>query len=190
MLARQLRHLAELDEHIAAVSAEIEARLRPFDAAIANLSTVPGIQRRTAEILLAEIGPDMSRFPTAGHLASWAGMCPGQHESAGKSRSGRTRRGSPWLRAALVGAGTAAGRTKTYLGAQYHRLAARRGKKRAAVAVGHSILEIVYAILQRGTTFADLGVTYFDERDREAVRRRLTRRLESLGYQVSVEPAA
>jgi transposase len=190
MLARQLAHLEELDGHVAAVSAEIEDRLRPFEVAIGNLATVPGVGRRTAETMLAEFGPDMGRFPTAGHLASWAGMCPGNHESAGRSRSGRTRRGSPWLRAALVGAGTAAGRTKSYLGAEYHHLARRRGAKRAAVAVGHSILVIAYAILKHGTTYQDLGVNYFDERDREAVRRRLTRRLESLGYQVSIEPAA
>jgi transposase len=190
MLTRQLRHLEELDGHIAAVSAEIEERLRPFGVALANLASVPGIGRRTAEVLLAEIGPDMSRFPTARHLASWAGMCPGQHESAGKSRAGTTRKGSPWLRSALVEAGKAAGRSKTYLGAQYHRLAARRGKRRAAVAVGHSLLVIVHAILSRGTTYLDLGANWFDERDREAVRRRLTRRLESLGYDVSVTSAA
>ena len=117
-------------------------------------------------------------------------MCPGNHESAGKRASGRTRKGSPWLRGALVDAAHAAGRTRTYLGAQYHRRAARRGAKRAAVAVGHSLIVIAYAILAHSTTFTDLGVNYFDERDRDQVRRRLTRRLETLGYQVSVSPVA
>lgn len=188
-LGVMLRHVGELDRNIADVSAEIERRLAPLEPAIARLVTIPGIGRRTAETLLAEIGSDMGRFPSARHLASWAGMCPGNHESAGKRASGRTRKGSPWLRGALVDAAHAAGRTRTYLGAQYHRLAARRGAKRAAVAVGHSLIVIAYAVLARGTTFTDLGANFFDERDREQVRRRLTRRLETLGYQVSVSPA-
>ena len=134
----------------------------------------------------------MSRFPTAGHLASWAGMCPGNHESAGKRQSGKTRKGSKWLRATLVEAAQAAGRSKgTYLSAQFRRLTARRGKKRAAVAVGHTILTIVYHLLTRGTTYKDLGVTYFDERDRARVERRLVSRLEALGYTVQLQrPAA
>ena len=189
-LGVMLRHIGELDRNIEDVSAEIERRLAPHEPAIARLVTIPAIGRRTAETLLAEIGSDMSRFPSARHLASWAGMCPGNHESAGKRTSGRTRKGSPWLRGALVDAAHAAGRTRTYLGAQYHRLAARRGAKRAAVAVGHSLIVIAYAILARSTTFTDLGVNYFDERDRDQVRRRLTRRLETLGYQVSVSPVA
>ena len=188
-LGVMLRHIGELDRNIEDVGAEIERRLAPLEPAIARLVTIPGIGRRTAETLLAEIGSDMRRFPNARHLASWAGMCPGNHESAGKRASGRTRKGSPCLRGALVDAAHAAGRTRTYLGAQYHRLAARRGTKRAAVAVGHSLIIIAHAILARGTTFTDLGVNYFDERDREQVRRRLTRRLETLGYRVSVSPA-
>jgi transposase len=132
----------------------------------------------------------MSRFPSAHHLASWAGMCPGNNESAGKQRSGKTRKGSPWLRALLVQAAHAAARKKgTYLAAQYRRIAARRGKSRAAVAVGHSILVIAYHLLQRGTDYEDLGPNYFDERDRHATERRLIRRLEGLGYKVSLEPA-
>lgn len=132
----------------------------------------------------------MERFPSAQHLASWAGMCPGTYESAGRSRSGRTRKGSPWLRGALVESAKSAGRSKTYLGAQFHRIAARRGAKRASVAVGHSLLVIVHALLWRGTTFVDLGPNYFDERDHDQVRRRLTRRLEALGYTVALGPAA
>lgn len=191
LLGQQLAHIAQLDASIAAVSAEIEERLRPFAAAQERLRTIPGVGTRTAEILLAEIGSDMRRFPTAGHLASWAGLCPGNDESAGKRRSGTTRKGTPWLRAALIEAARAAGRSKgTYLGAQYHRLAARRGAKRAAVAVGHSILVSVYHLLRDQEDYHDLGGTYFDERDRQAVERRLVRRLEGLGHKVILEPAA
>jgi transposase len=148
LLARQLAHIDFLDASIAEVSAEIAGRLRPCEAKLERLATIPGVGRRTAELLVAEIGTDMSRFPTSGHLASWAGMCPGNDESAGKRRSGKTRKGNPWLRSTLIEAARAAGRTKgTYLAAQYHRLAARRGTKRAAVAVGHTILVIAYRLL-------------------------------------------
>ena len=158
LLARQLAHVAALDELVAQVSAEIEARLRPVAAAVARLDTVPGIGRRTAEVLLAEVGPEVARFPTAAHLASWAGMCPGNRESAGKRLSGRTRKGSPWLRSALVEAAQAAGRGRqTYLGAQYRRFARRLGAKKAAVAVGHAILVIAYHVLRDGTPYRDLG---------------------------------
>ena len=132
LVAQQLAHLDALEETIGRVSAEIAARLRPHAALLERLDAVPGIGRRTAEVLLAEVGADVARFPDAAHLASWAGMCPGNHASAGKRRSGRTRKGNPWLRTALVEAGQAAGRTKhTYLGARYRRLIARRGKQRA-----------------------------------------------------------
>ncbi len=132
----------------------------------------------------------MSFFPTAGHLASWAGLCPGQHESAGKRRSGRTRTGNPWLRSALVEAAQTAGRTKTYLGEQYHRIAARRGKRRAAIAVAHSIIVIIYHILATMRPYEDLGYRYVDERDRHRTTHRLVRRLSALGYTVTLEPAA
>jgi transposase len=189
LVAQQLAHLDYLDEAITGVSAEIAERLRPFDDALTRLQTIPGVGRRGAEILVAEIGTEMSRFPTAAHLASWAGMAPGNHASAGKRRSGKTRQGSPYLRALLVEAGQAAGRTKdTYLAAQYHRLAARRGKKRAALAVGHTILVIAYHLLQRGTSYEELGGRYFDERDRQAVERRLVHRLEELGHKVTLAP--
>jgi transposase len=190
LVAQQLAHIDFLDTAIEQVSGEVAARLQPHVAMIDRLDTIPGVGHWTAEVLLAELGTDMTRFPSARHLASWAGMCPGNHESAGKRRSGRRRKGNAWLRAALVEAGQAAGRTKrTYLGAQYRRLAARRGAKRAAVAVGHSILGITHHLLHRETTYADLGVHYLDERDRHAVERRLVRRLEALGYTVSREPA-
>jgi transposase len=191
LLARQLAHVADPDELVAQVSAEIEARLRPAAAAAARLDTIPGIGRRTAEVLLAEVGPEVTRFPTAAHLASWAGMCPGNRESAGKRLSGRTRTGSPWLRAALVEAAQAAGRSRqTYLGAQYRRLARRLGAKKAAVAVGHAILVIAYHVLRDGTPYRDLGPLYVEERDRDAHVRAAVRRLERLGHKVTLEPAA
>src|SRR5713101_508321 len=189
LLARQLAHIDFLDETLAEVSAAIAERLRPFDATIERLDAIPGVGRYTAEVLLAEIGTEMSRFPTAAHLASWAGMCPGNYESAGKRQKGKTRKGNKWLRAALLEAGHAAARTQgTYLAAQYHRLVPRLGKKKAAVAVGHSILVSVYYLLQRGTTYAELGGNYFDARNREHVERRLVRRLEKLGFTVTLTP--
>jgi transposase len=191
LLAQQLAHLDYLAEAIERVSAEVAERLRPVEAAVERLDTIPGVGRRTAEILVAEIGLDMGRFPTAGHLASWAGMCPGHDESAGKRRSGRTRRGSPWLRQALVEAAQAAGRTRgTYLSTQYHRLAARRGKKKAVIAVGHTILVIAYHLLARDQVYEELGPDFFERRDRATIERRSVRRLEALGYRVTLEPLA
>ncbi len=133
----------------------------------------------------------MRRFPTAAHLASWAGMCPGNHESAGKRATGRTRKGNLWLRAILIEAAHAAGRTRdTYLSAQYHRLAARRGKNKAAVAVGHTLLVIIYHLLRDPDIYRELGGAYFDQYERHAVQRRLVRRLQRLGYSVHLEPSA
>jgi len=189
MLRVQLQHVAFLDRQLTALSQEIATRLTNFDDALARLQTIPGVERRTAEVIIAEIGTDMERFPSAGHLVSWAGFSPGQDESAGKARSTRTRKGSKALRAALTQSGHAAGKTKTYLGSVYHRLAGRRGKKRAAVATGRHILIAVYMILRDSeTVFEDLGVDYFDQRDPSAVVRREIRRLQSLGYRVTVEP--
>jgi transposase len=191
LLAQHLAHIDFLEAAVARVSAEVARRLRPLDEAIARLDAIPGIGREAAEALLAELGGDVARFPTAKHLASWAGMCPGNRESAGKRLGGATRKGSPWLRGLLVQAAHAAARTRgTYLAAQYRRLAARRGKSRAAVAVGHTLLVIVYHLLRHGTEYHDLGPQYFDERDRRAVERRLVRRLEGLGYRVALEPRA
>ncbi len=192
MVAQQFAHLDFLDEAIAQVSAQIAERMRPFEQeAIERLDTIPGVGRRTAEIIIAEVGADLSHFPSAAHLASWAGMCPGNTESAGKRLSGKTRKGSKWLRTALVEAGQAAGRSKkTYLGAQFRRLLTRRGKKKAAVAVGHSILVIAYYLITRQRTYDDLGPEYFEERERTAIERRLVRRLEALGNKVSLEPIA
>jgi transposase len=186
LVPRILAAIDFLDAEIADLSARIAELERPFAAAVDRLDTIPGIGRRIAEVLLAELGPDLSRFGGAKQLASWAGLCPGNDESGGKRRSGRTRKGNRWLRAALTEAGQAAGRTRTYLGAQSRRLAARRGKKRAAIAVGHSILVIAYHLLTRGTDYQDLGANYFDDRDAAAVERRLVRRLEALGNTVTL----
>lgn len=158
---------------------------------LARLDTIPGVGRRVAEAILAELGTDMSRFPTAGHAAAWAGLGPGHDESAGKRRSGKTTKSTPWLRTILVEAAYAASRTKdTSLAARFRRLAARRGTKRAAVAVAHSILTIAYRLLKDGTIDQDLGGNYFDERDRQAVERRLVKRLEQLGHRVTLTPQA
>ena len=189
LLAEQLRHVEALEASIARVSAEIEERTRPFANALQRLDAIPGVGQRTAEVLIAEIGADMSRFPSAAHLASWAAMCPGNHESAGKRKSGRTRRGSPWLRSALVEAARAAQRTKgTYLGAQYRRLKARQGGKRAAIAVGHSILIAAYHILGDAQDYADLGEHHWEQAAKRA-EHRMVERLRGIGYTV-IEPAA
>jgi transposase len=189
LLAEQLSHIDTLDDAIERVSAEIAERVHPFEKEIERLDAIPGMGRRTAEALVAEMGTDMTRFPTAAHLASWAGMCPGNHESAGKQQSGKTRSGNKWLKAALVEAAQAVARTRgTYLAAQYRRLAVRRGKQKASVAVGHSLLVIAHQLLAHGHEYDDLGANYFDERDRQLVQRRLVRRLEDLGYRVNLEP--
>jgi len=191
ILREQLRHIDELDARIERLSQEIEARTRPFEEALKLLDTIPGVGRATAEMIVAEIGVDMSRFPTADHLASWAGLCPGNNESAGKRKSGKTRKGDGWLREALVEAAWAAARTKgTYLNAQYHRLAGRRGKKRALVAVAHSIIIAIWHMLSDGEAYKDLGYGYFDQRDKDALARRMARRLEGLGYKVTIEAVA
>ncbi|MCL5108753.1 MAG: IS110 family transposase [Chloroflexi bacterium] len=176
------------DQRAAQLTSTVQS---PFERVLANLRTIPGVGQRIAEVLLAEIGIDMSRFPTAGHLAAWAGMAPGHWESAGKRQSGATRKGDPWLRCALVEAAHGVGHSKdNYLSAQYRHLVSKRGKKKAAVAVGHSILVIAYHLIKKGTTYVDLGPNYFDERSRDVVERRLVRRLERLGYNVDLRPIA
>ena len=189
MLAR----IDQADATIEVLGGRIEELLGPYEAAVSLLVTIPGVSMRTAQVILAEIGADMSRFPTAGHLASWAGMCPGNNESAGKHRSGRTRRGSKWLRKALIEAGqAAAGRTKdTHLAAQHAQIRARRGPQRATVAVGHSILVIAWHLLSTGEPYNDLGGDYFDKRRNSAARqRRLVAQLEAMGHTVTLAPAA
>lgn len=189
MLQSQLRTIEFLDEEVFRMDEEIAERMRPFEEVLERVDGIPGMGRRTAEDVLAEIGDNVSRFPTAAHLASWAKVCPGNNESAGKRKTGKTGHGNPWLRDTLVEAAWGATRTRnTYLAAQYHRLAARRGTKRAIMAVAHSILIIVYALLKNGGKYQDLGGNYFDEHTRSSTLRRSIRRIEALGYQVELQP--
>jgi transposase len=191
VVGQQLAQVRALDDQIAACDAEVAGTMAPFGEALTRLDAIPGVGRRTAETILAEVGPDVGRFETAAKLAAWAGLAPGNKESGGKRRPARARKGNPWLKRALTEAAWAAGRTKhSYLGAQYRRLAARKGRKRAIVAVGHSILVIAYHLLRDGAEYADLGGNYFDERDRRAVERDLVRRLEKLGNKVTLTPFA
>jgi transposase len=184
-----LAHLDFLDEAIERLSDAIEEQIRPFEQALELLCTIPGIQRRTAEVIIAETGGDMTAFPTAKHLASWAGACPGNDQSAGKRRLGRTRKGSKWLRSALAEAVLAATRSKnTYLAAQYGRLRARRGHSKAVTAVGHSILVAAWHMLQTGEIYTDPGADYFARRDPERLTRRLIAQLERLGHTVILQP--
>ncbi|MFQ5814490.1 MAG: IS110 family transposase [Anaerolineae bacterium] len=190
LLRSQLTHLDFLDQQIAQLDEEVETRMGPFEEAIDQLDGITGVGPRTAQEVLAEIGLDMSRFPTEAHLVSWAHVCPGNHESAGKRKSGATGRGNRWLRSSLVEAARAASRSKgTYMAAQYHRLAARRGDKRAILAVAHTILVTIYHMLRNGTTFRDLGGNYFDQRAHQATVNRAVRRIERLGYKVALEAA-
>jgi len=186
-----LAHLDFLDEQIQLLSDEIEAQLAPFARAVELLCTIPGVQRRTAESVLAEIGTDMSRFPSDRHLASWAGQCPGNDRSAGKRRSGKTRHGSKWLDTALTEAAMAATRTNdVYLAAQYQRLRPRRGHGRALGALKHSILCACWHMLQTGELYREAGGDYFSRRDPERATRRLVAQLERLGHRVTLEAAA
>lgn len=188
ILAELLCQIDGIDETIERFNQEIEEFSRPFEQAVQLLDTIPGVARQTAEAIVSEIGTDMSRFPTANHLAAWAGLAPGNYESAGKRLSHKTRHGSRVLRAILVQAAHALTQTKTYLAAQFRRLTGRRGKKRAAVAVAHSILVIAYPLIQRQEVYRDLGADYFDKQRPESTTKRLVKRLEKLGYQVSLQP--
>jgi transposase len=191
MLAQHLSLIDAVEEQIAAVGAEIAERLRPFEPQLVALDSIPGIGRWSAEVILAEIGPDMGRFPTAAHLTSWAGMCPGHDESAGKQRSGKTRKGSPWLRVTLTEAAYAAGRGNgTYLAARYHRLLVRRGKKKAAIAVGRTILEVCHQVLSTGQLYDDQRLLARPTPLPLTAEQRLVRQLEKLGHRVTLEPAA
>jgi len=186
-----LAHIDFLDEQIERLSDAIEQAIAPFAQAVELLCTIPGVKQRTAETIIAEIGTDMTVFPTAGHLVSWAGLCPGHDESAGKRRSGRTRKGSKWLRTGLLEAALAATHTKdSYLAAQYRRLKTRRGHGRASIAVCHSILAACWHMLQTGETYRDAGGDYFTRLDPERQTRRLVAQLERLGHTVTLQEAA
>ena len=186
-----LAHLDFLDEQIDRLSDAIEEQLGPFATGVRLASTIPGVAARTAEVMVAEIGTDMSRFPSAGHLASWAGRCPGNHQSAGKRRSGRSRKGCKWLGIALEEAALAATRTNgSYLQAQYQRLRPRIGHGRALGAVKHSILVAYWHMFTAGEIYNDLGGDYYQRRDPQRQIRRLINQLERLGQHVTLEPAA
>lgn len=188
LLRALLDQVTQLDTQVEKLSTRIEQVLpADYRDARTRLSTIPGFGSHVAECVLAEVGTDMGVFPSAAHLASWAGMCPGQRQSAGKHGSGRTRHGNAWLRTVPVQAAWAASHTKnTYLSSQFHRLVGRRGKKRALVAVAHTQLVIVYHLLKSGTTYRELGSDYFDRLDADRATRKLVRRLEQLGHTVTL----
>ena len=190
LLRLHLEHIDDLNTKIEALSEEIDRLMLPFDqnGELRRLDDIPGVGKDVAQIIIAELGIDMERFPSAGHAASWAGLAPGKNESAGRNRSGKIRPGNKHLKRALVQSAQAVSRSRdNYLAAQFRRLAARRGKKRAAVAVAHSILVIAYHMLREGTEYHELGGDYFDKRNHAQLQRRLVKRLEGLGYTVSLE---
>jgi len=189
---RIVDHIDFLDASIAELNSEIAARLVPFDAAIRIITSITGIAQTTAEVIIAETGADMTRFPTAGHLCAWAGVAPASHESAGKRRPAGTRHGSPWLRRALIEASRAGARSKgSYYSAQYTRIARRRGPNKAAVAVAHSMLDTTWHLLTTGALYEDPGHDYFQRwHDPDAEAKRLKRRIEQLGYTVTLTQQA
>lgn len=191
LLALHLRQIDAFDEAIAAIDAEVDAQIEPFRAAIRQLKTIPGIGDLSARVILAEIGTDMSRFATERHLISWSGLCPQNDESAGKRRSSRMRKGDLWLKTTLIQCAWAAARKKgCYLQAQFQRLRARRGAKKAIGAVAASLLTAVYHMLTDGTFYQDLGADHFDRRAKGAATKRLVAKLQHLGYAVTLAPAA
>ncbi len=188
VLTELLYQIDSVEETLARFDEEIAKYCAPFEEAVVLLDTIPGVGRETAELLVSEIGSDMSRFPSAHHLAAWAGVAPGNRESAGKRYATKKRQGNRALCAGLVQAAQAAARSKgNYLSAQFHRLASRRGKKKAVIAVAHSILVIAYHMLKRKRPYEDLGAEYFDQQNPEATAKRLQQRLEKLGYQVTLQ---
>ena len=191
MLQLHLRQIDALHSGIAGLERRLEKLLRPFRDRIEQLDSIPGVSTTVAQVLVAELGFDMTRFPTPGHLISWAGLCPRMDESAGKRRSTRVRKGAPWLKTTLVSAAWAAACAHdTYLRAQFQRLKTRRGPQKAVVAVAASILTAAYYILRDRVPYRELGPDYFDRRDRSAVVRRLRRRIEALGYRVEIQRVA
>jgi len=189
LLTRLLAHVEFLEESLAALQQEIDQRLAADAEALELLRTIPGVGAVAAATLIAEIGTDMSRFPSAKHLASWAGVCPGNHQSGGKRLSGAVTKGDPWLRGVLCEVAQAIGHTKqNYLSAQYQRLARRRGKHKAILAVAHSVLVIVYHVLRDRQPYRDLGAQYFERLDAARIERHHIHRLEQLGYIVTLSP--
>jgi transposase len=191
LVSQLLAQLDFLEESMAQLSTQIAASLAPFTADLELLDAIPGVNTRTAEVILAEIGVDMRQFPTAKHLASWAGLCPGQHESAGHRKAGTTRKGNRWLRTALVEAALSASRaTQSALAARYRRVMRHRGHKKAVLAVAHAMLVSIYHVLAHQIPYYDLGPDYYDRRHAERVRRRAIDALQRQGYRVTLEPAA
>jgi len=190
LLEELLQLIATVDRSIARFDREIAERLRRFDALIERVDAVTGLSRRSIEVLLGELGWDMSHFPDAAHAASWVGICPGNHETGGKQLSGRTRQGNRWAKTVLIQAAHAAGHTQTYLGEQYRRISARRGAKKAAMAVGHSILVIFYHMVKSGEPYHEKGVDYLTTVDKQKIQQRLVRQLERLGNTVILQPKA
>jgi transposase len=191
LLRLHLTHIRTLEAVIREVESQLGEALQPFRAAVDRLLTIPAVGETVARVIVAEIGVDMTRFPTVGHLISWAGLCPRLHESAGKRRSTRTRPGNPWLKTTLVQVAWVAARTRnTYLRAQFLRLKSRRGPKKAILAVAASMLTAAYYILKDDVMYHELGPDYFEHRDKAYIARRLVRRLEALGLSVEVRPAA
>ena len=191
LLEQILAKIDFLDDTLDRITAELDRRLVPFEPLLTALDTIPGVDRIGAISIVAETGGDMSRFPTAGHLCSWGAMCPGQNESAGKRRTGKTRKGNRYLRATLIQASLGAMRTKqSALQARYHRVKRHRGHKKAVVAVGHQILEIAYYLMRDGVTYDELGPDYFNRRHAERAVRRHVKQLEALGFHVTIEKAA
>lgn len=193
LLRLHLEHIDDLSNKIEELNEEIDRLIVPFDKdeQLRRLDDIPGVGRTVAQVIVAELGVDMSRFPSAAHASSWAGLAPGKNESAGKNRSGKVTPGNRHLKSMLVQSAHAVSRTNgNYLAAQFRRLAARRGKKRAAIAVAHSILVIAYHMLGDGTEYRDLGGDYFDKRNKEMLQRGLVKRLEGLGLKVTLEPTA
>lgn len=191
LLKLHLNHVETLDKTIASIDTEVGSNLEPFRYAVELLKTIPGVNDLSAQVIVSEIGLDMSRFPTAGHLISWAGLCPRNDESAGKRRSTRIRKGAPWLKTVLVQCAWGATHTKTtYLRAQYYRLKARRGGKKAAVAVAASILTSAYHMLKDGTEYNDLGSAFLDKLGSERRIKSLVKRLTDLGCEVQITKAA
>jgi transposase len=190
LLEELLPLIATLDRSIAHFDREVAERLQHFDALIERIDAVTGLSRRSIEVLLGELGWDMSRFPDAAHAASWVGICPGNHETGGKQLSGRTRQGNRWAKTVLIQAAHAAGHTRTYLGEQYRRISARRGSKKAAMAVGHSILLIFYHMVKTGEPYHEKGADYFTKVNKEKIQQRLVRQLERLGNTVILQPKA
>jgi len=191
LLTLHLEHIDDLNAKLTRLEEEIDRLVAPFDEnnLIERIDVVTGIDKKTAQVVVAELGIDMSRFQNADHATSWAGLAPGKNESAGRNYSARTNKANRYLKTALVEAAHAAGRSQdNYLSTQYRRLAARRGKKRAAVAVARTMLVIIYHMIDRGAEYQELGGNYFDERKQETVQKQLIRRLEKLGLKVTVEP--